>query len=516
MTYLAVPIAAKDVGVASGQINAASRAGAEILELRTDYLETLNTGILKAYLGCARSVELPLIVTCRDVAEGGANDHPGDLRIDIIVEAIKCQADYVDCEYANFLKPDVRKRVTEALAESKTRLILSAHDFNGKFKDLTGLYDEIIEACPQAIPKLIFTATHINDCFEAFDLLRNKKTDMIVFCMGEAGFVSRILAKKLGSFVSFASVDDENATAPGQISVEELKQRYRWDHIDAETEVYGVIGSPIGHSVSPAVFNACFDSENLNKLYVPLLVEGEQEQFNEFMANIVSRDDWLNFRGFSVTIPHKAHAVDYVERAGDFLETLAADIGAVNTLKVGYGGLVSGYNTDCAGAMDALVAEMGISKHELHKVSVAVIGAGGVSRAVVAGLTDVGADVTVYNRTLEKAASLAEEFKCKYAGLDKLREMRADVVVNCTSLGMSPNINASGLPEESICAGMTVFDTVYNPVETLMLRQAKAKGARVVNGAEMFIRQAQAQYKIYMGTVDNENIMRKTVFGCLL
>ena len=135
MTYLAVPIAAKDVGVASLQINAAYRAGAEMLELRVDYFEKLNTGVLKAYLGCARSVELPLIVTCRDEAEGGANDHEGDLRIDVIVEAIKCQADFVDCEYANFVKPDVRKRVEEALAESKTRLILSAHDFNGKFED---------------------------------------------------------------------------------------------------------------------------------------------------------------------------------------------------------------------------------------------------------------------------------------------------------------------------------------------------------------------------------------------
>ena len=334
--------------------------------------------------------------------------------------------------------------------------------------------------------------------------------------MGEAGLVSRILAKKLGSFVAFAAVDDENATAPGQISIEELTQRYRWDHIDSETEVYGLIGCPVGHSVGPSVFNDCFDSDDSNRLYVPLLVEGEQEQFNEFMGNIVSRDEWLNFRGFSVTLPHKAHAVDYVERSGDFLETLAADIGAVNTLKVGFGGLVSGYNTDCAGAIDALVAAMGIGKHELHKVSVAVIGAGGVSRAVVAGLMDVGADVTVYNRTVEKAAGLAEEFKCKYAGLDKLCEMRVDVAINCTSLGMSPNVDGSSLPTECIREGMTVFDTVYNPVETLMLQQAKAKGARCVTGVEMYIRQALAQYKIYTGAAGDENIMRTTVFGCLL
>jgi len=173
MTYLAVPIAAKDVGVASLQINAASRAGAEMLELRVDYLETLNTGILKAYLGCARSVELPLIVTCRDKAQGGANEHRADLRVDVIVEAIKCQVDYVDCEYANFVKPDVRKRVEEALAESKTRLILSAHDFEGKFKDMAGLFDGIIEGGPPGGPKLIYTATPIKD------FLRRSMTKML-------------------------------------------------------------------------------------------------------------------------------------------------------------------------------------------------------------------------------------------------------------------------------------------------------------------------------------------------
>jgi 3-dehydroquinate dehydratase/shikimate dehydrogenase len=332
--------------------------------------------------------------------------------------------------------------------------------------------------------------------------------------MSEHGQVSRLIAKKLGSLVTFASVDEENATASGQVTLEKFKQLYRWDHIDSFTELYGLIGSPVGHSLGPAIFNACFEADETNALYLPLLVAGEKMQFDEFIENIVSRP-WLGFHGFSVTLPHKAHALDYAEQKGDFLENLAANIGAVNTLKVGFGSLVSGYNTDYAGAMDALVAAMGIERHGLHKVNVAVIGAGGVSRAVVAGLADVGAAVTIYNRTVAKAAALAEEFKCKYAPLDELNELEADVVINCTSIGMHPNVDATPVPAESINGSMTVFDTVYNPLETLLLKEAAAKGGCTVSGVEMFIRQAMAQHKIFFSEDANEEIMRKTVFDCL-
>jgi 3-dehydroquinate dehydratase/shikimate dehydrogenase len=518
MTYLAVPISAGDVTVAGRQIESATAAGAEMLELRTDYLNELNTDALKSLLAHAKATKLLVIVTCRDKAQGGVGDWSLKLRTKILVEAIKAGADFVDCEYDNFLAADVQAKLKKVLSQhDQARLILSAHNFTGPFDDLESLYEDMLTACPQAVPKLVYTAGHINDCFEAFDLLHKKTGEVIVLCMGEAGLISRILAKKLGGFLTFASVDLKSATAPGQITIEQSKNLYRWDSINADTELFGVIGSPVVHSLSPAIFNACFSERGVSALYLPLLVEGQKSSFNDFLGNIMTRS-WLSFSGFSVTIPHKARALDYVNGAGEFVEPLAEDIGAVNTLKIGIGPRVSGYNTDYAGAMDALCAAMNISKRDLHGVTVAVVGAGGAARAVVAGLADVGAKVTIYNRTVAKAQALSEEFGCKYAPFDVLSQMDAQVVINCTSIGMHPDIDKTPILTECLKDDMTVFDTVYNPAETLLLKQASGAGAKTVSGTEMFIRQAMAQYKLFVGTETGdppEKAMRKTVLDQL-
>ncbi len=511
MTYLAVPISGADTNSATEQIKAAKTAGAQILELRTDYLKDLTTDSLCRLLESAKATSLPIIVTCRDSAQGGKNDHPQQLRTAILVEALNAGADYIDCEYDNFLKPQIKEQLLNALSQQKTtRLILSAHNFDAPFRDLKDLCDDILQTCPDAIPKLVYTASHINDCFPAFDLLNEKTEDIIVFCMAQPGFISRIITKKLGGFLTFASLDDGSATAPGQITIRQLKELYRFDHIDKDTKLFGVIASPIAHSLSPDIFNVSFDHQDSNSLYLPLLIEGQAQQFNEFIENITSRP-WLNFGGFSVTIPHKTNALDYVEKHGEFLEPLAAEIGAVNTLKVGLTGRVSGYNTDYAGALDALTSTMSIKKHKLHKVDIAVLGAGGVARAVVAALTDVGAKLTIYNRTEKKAQSLAEEFNCKYAPLDRAQSLDARVIVNCTSIGMYPNIDDTPLPPQALKPEMFVFDTVYNPVETTLLKDAAAAGAKTITGAQMFLRQAMAQYKIFTGKEPDEQIMEKTI-----
>lgn len=514
MTYLAVSIAADDVTLAGVQIEAAKAAGAEMIELRTDYLAGLDGDKVDTVLEAAKATGLPIIVTCRDSSEGGANDYPQGLRVDMLVRSVRAGADFIDCEYANYLSDDVRVAIDTVLDEhSGCRLILSAHDFEGMFDDLDQLYADIVEARGDAIPKLVYTAGHINDCFAAIDLLREKRGDAIVLCMGQAGLMMRVLAKKFGGFVTFASLDAASATAPGQVTVEEMNTSYRWDSVGADTKLFGVIGSPVGHSMSPAIFNACFGADGVDGLYLPLLVEGQSEEFETFIDNVTTRErlGQLDFGGFSVTIPHKAHALDHAEKMGQYVEALAANIGAVNTLKIGVNGSVSAYNTDFAGAMDALAAAMGTGRHGLHGVKVAVVGAGGVGRAIVAGLVDVGAKVTVYNRTVHKAQSLGEEFDCRWAGLDEMPSMDAKVIVNCTSIGMYPEVDASPVPVECLKRGMVVFDTVYNPLETLLLKQTRAAGAQTVSGAEMFVRQAMAQYKLFVGRDADEDLMRATV-----
>jgi len=167
------------------------------------------------------------------------------------VAALKAGAEFIDCEYDNFIILENQERIRLALSHSpRGRLILSAHNFVTRFDNILKLFRNISNACPGAIPKLVYTANHITDCFEGFDLLNRTSAERIVFCMGPAGLISRILARKLGCFLTFASLDDDTATAPGQLTAGQLKKLYRFDGIDAETRLFGVIANPVGHSLS--------------------------------------------------------------------------------------------------------------------------------------------------------------------------------------------------------------------------------------------------------------------------
>ena len=514
MTYLAVPIAAQNLERARQQIKAALAAGAEMLELRTDYLENLSVDLVKNLIAGIKSLDggqLPVIVTCRDEQQGGAIGYPPRLRVDVLAGALKAGGEFIDFEYDNFLHMENQEKIRLALSQSsKGRLILSAHNFEKKFADISRLYRNILAVCPVAIPKLVYTANHINDCFEVFDLLHYTSGERIVFCMGVAGLVSRIIAKKLNCFVTFASVDDESATAPGQLTIEQFKKLYRYDDIKGDTVLFGVIADPVGHSLSPAIHNACFAAKSMNKLYLPLLVEGRQHEFDLFLRNVLLRK-WLNFGGFSVTIPHKQNALNYVRANQGFVEPLAGKIGAVNTLVISPDGKLKAYNTDYSAALDAITSTLRISKDDLKELPVAVVGAGGVARAIVAGLSDAGAKIKIYNRTVERAKRLAAEFDCDFAPLDDLPNVEAKLLINCTSIGMHPNVDATPVPAECLKKGMAVFDTVYNPAQTLLLKGAKKKRKKTIDGLSMFINQACSQFKLFTGQNANPDLMRKMV-----
>ncbi len=515
MTYLAVSISGKNLEDCKEQITTAVKAGAEMLELRTDYIDALDTDKLRELIASAKKTALPIIVTCRDAAEGGQNNLNSAARKQILSDAIKLGADFIDCEYANFIKKDFGDDIKKALTESsKTKLILSAHNFTGPFEDLDSIYEQIFAVYPSAIAKTAYQANHINDCFEAFDVLKKYGKKAIAICMGEIGIVSRITAKKLGAFLTFASIQDKATTAPGQETIEKMKKLYRFDAINGKTELFGVIADPVEHSISPAVHNACFEAEKMNRLYLPLQVCGGQKEFNEFLDNITARN-WLDFRGFSVTIPHKTNALEYARAKGELIEPLAIKIGAVNTLTIGFNERINGFNTDYAGAMDALTGVLGIKRKQLHNRTVAIIGAGGAARAIVAGLADVGAKITIYNRTVSKAHNLALEFGCHFAGLEDIKNLDAEIVINCTSIGMYPKTDASPVPIKCLKSSMVVFDTVYNPMETMLLKQAKQAGAKIINGAEMFIGQAAEQFKLFTHKDCPMDILRQATLKAL-
>ncbi len=493
MSHLVIPVSEKKEDKFIESIKAAALKKPDMVELRTDCLHNLNYDSLEKLINCVKSLSIPMIVTCRDPKEGGMHDHSQLVRLEILCEAIRLGADYIDCEFLNYQNAGVREAIDKALEGNPfCRLILSVHNFEEPFCEPASLYENMRHCNKYAIIKMAYMARDINDCFSAFDLLREKKGDLAVICMGAAGEISRIAASKFGSFFTFAACDGDKVSAPGQLTADCMREVYRFDKISLDTPLYGIIAEPVGHSASPAVYNASFEKTGYDGLYLPLLVEGGKEGFDEFMDNVMERPG-LGFRGFSVTIPHKNNAFEYVRKNGR-LDEKAEPIGAINTISIADNSMISGFNTDYNGALKPLLRAAG----SVDGKKAAVIGAGGVSKAVVAGLCDQGAVVTIFNRTLSKAEELARIFGCGFddlKNLSRLPDENYSIVVNCTSVGMSPNVGESPLREEWISEDMTVFDTVYNPLETKLLTDAKRAAAKTVSGFEMFVEQALEQYQ---------------------
>jgi 3-dehydroquinate dehydratase/shikimate dehydrogenase len=500
MTFLAVAIQVKNAAQTSAAIASAISGGAEMLELRLDYLENPTLQAVAGIISHARQSGLPVIATCRPDWEGGKFSGGEQERLQILKEAARVGADYIDIE--------MLADAGESFDGAGVRQIISNHDFEQLPGDFAERWAKIRQRRP-AVAKIAYMARHIDDCFAGLDMLR-QYPGSIALAMGQEGLISRLLAKKLNGFLTFAGLDEDTNTAPGQISLEQFKTLYRWDKINADTKIYGVIGCPIGHSKSPLIHNAAFTATDFNGLYLPMLVEDSFERFSALLDGIRQRW-WLDVGGFSVTIPHKHNALRYIQENQGHIEPPAEKIGAVNTILLDDNGMPSGFNTDYAGAMDAITNTLGIKKTDLRALPVAVIGAGGVARALVAGLTDAGAEVTIYNRTGQKAQILARQFGCSWWGLEQLSQLKAKLIVNCTSIGMYPHIDNSPIPAEVIKPEMVVFDTVYNPAETKLLKLARQAGASTITGQEMFLNQAALQFKMFTHKEPPLSVMREII-----
>jgi 3-dehydroquinate dehydratase/shikimate dehydrogenase len=265
--------------------------------------------------------------------------------------------------------------------------------------------------------------------------------------------------------------------------------------------------------MSPAIHNAALAAAGADGVYLPLRIEPGAENFARFLDAVRERD-WLSWRGLSVTIPHKENALAYV--GAERCDELARRIGAVNTITFEADGSLRGDNTDYAAAIDALCEAMGIAREHLAGSPVAVLGAGGAARAIVAALAHYGAETTIYNRTVERGRRLAGEFGARAAPLSDAAKLEARIVINCTPIGMHPKIDASPLPGSAIPPGVeVVFDTIYNPVETQLLRDAAAAGCTTVTGVEMFVNQGVAQFERWLAQPAPRDVMREVVVRCL-
>jgi 3-dehydroquinate dehydratase/shikimate dehydrogenase len=300
-----------------------------------------------------------------------------------------------------------------------------------------------------------------------------------------------------------------------------MKRLYRWDAINANTRVYGVVGSPIMHSMSPAIHNAAFERIGHDGVYLPLLVNEGYESFKAFMETFLAFEP-LHLSGLSVTIPHKENALRYLKEKGGRVDPLAESIGALNTIVVESGSTLRGFSTDYSAILDSITSAMGIEREDLADYRVAVIGAGGTGRTAVAALAHYGATVVVYNRTKERAEALAADFNGKSgkvvaARMEKLCDSCCHIYINTTSVGMHPNVDATPFGERmpEFSEGAVVFDSIYNPMETRLLREAKERGVKTISGVEMFVRQAAGQFEAWTGKPAPTDLMRRVVEGRL-
>ena len=461
--------------------------GAELVELRVDYIvRAVNLKRLIADRPC------PVIITCRREQDGGKWEKSEAERLMLLRSAIAEGVDYVD------LEEDIAGDVPRF---GKTKRIVSYHNFHETPKDIREIHERLQKLDPDII-KLATMAHNPRDNVRMLELIAESETPTVAFCMGDIGTPSRILAARFGSPFTYATFHHERTLAPGQLSFQQMREIYHFDDITPNTDVYGVIADPIGHTMSPAVHNASFRALNMDKLYIPIRVP--REDLGDFMSYCRG----FGLRGLSVTIPHKEAILEHVDSTDRDVD----HIGAANTVVMD-GFDKTAYNTDFRAALDSIDATLGRggSVDVLAGRGAIVLGAGGVAKAIVHALKTRNVEVTIASRTFERAEELAKKFDCKATEWKNRHSVRCDMVINCTPIGMHPHVNESPYEGRHLRRSMIVFDTVYNPERTLLIKQARDVDAATVTGVDMFVRQAALQFKLFTDEEAPTDVMRDAI-----
>ena len=469
------------------------------LEFRLDYLPAPLAALLLLKDFIAAHTELTAIATCRLTPNGGRFDSTPQAQLELLGRAAQSGFQIVDLELesAEALKP----AALEPLRATGAGIIVSYHNFY-ETKDLDQVYERIQPFTPDFI-KIVPTAQTLADNVTLMRFIEraSDSASVIGICMGDAGIISRVLGLRAGSVFTFAAATAGDETGPGQIAARTLVETYRIDEVDAATKVYGVAGNPVGKSLSPVMMNAAFRRETVNAVYLAL-----QTTAVEDLVSII-RD--IPIHGVSITMPHKQAILPYLEH----MDPLSKKIGACNTvLRVASGdekGKLYGFNTDVAGIIVPLERRL-----TLKGARVLVLGAGGSARAAVFGLRDKGADVFIYNRTPETAAKLSKQSGAKVIKREAIAKTTFDVILNATPVGMAENSAEQILGPDDLKTRY-VFDLVYNPADTPLIRMARAQNIQVITGVEMFVQQGARQFEIWTGKPAPEEEMLRIVVHAL-
>jgi 3-dehydroquinate dehydratase/shikimate dehydrogenase len=465
------------------------------LEFRLDYLEKPLLALPKFKHFFTDNTAATGIATCRRSANGGKFSGSVAAEIEILSKAGAAGFHIVDIELES--AEAMKKGELQNLRDTGVALIISHHDFTAT-KDIDGIYKRIVPFQPDFI-KIVPTAKTLVDNVTLMRFIERMEdhSNIIGLCMGDAGIISRVLGVRAGSAFTFAAATVGEETGPGQIAARTLIETYRIDQVDAATKVYGVAGNPIRSSLSPIMMNTAFRRETVNAVYLAL-------QANK-LSDLLKLVDEIPIQGLSVTMPLKQEIMEHLERT----DPLSAKIGACNTVLRAQDGKLYGFNTDVAGITGPLEKRM-----SLRGAKALVLGAGGAARAAVFGLRDKGAEVFILNRTSETAQKLARQSGSKTIKKDAVAKTQFDVIINATPIGMA-GIKAPQLLEAKDLNTKLVFDLVYNPLETPLIRMARQKGIPIVTGIEMFVQQGARQFEIFTGKPAPEEEMLRVVIHAL-
>ena len=461
-----------------------NRSLIDMVELRTDLLNENQFDGISTFPSL---VDVPVILTCRKVIDGGKWLDNESGRIANLLNWIDGGFDYIDLEI------DFENKLLEEKVEMKgIQLIRSFHDFNRVPQDLLNkmtsqIFKSNVIIKGAVYPKSSEELYHLVKV--ALTLKDKSENPFILLGMGEFGFPTRILAEKLGSYLTFCSDSAGISGAPGHCSAADLNKIYRFRQIDRDTVVNSIIGNPLKQSRSPQIHNKGYERNRINAVYVPFFCDSPHW--------FLKTADLLKIKGSSVTIPFKSDIIPMVHSKDKAVEK----IGASNTIYRDPDNKWTATNTDTYGLIKPLLDFLG--RDDFTGEKVAVIGAGGAARAAVFALQEKGARVAIFNRTVERADELAYLFNCKAYSLDKssesyLKEYRS-IIVQTTNAGMAPLEHINPLEFYEFTGDETVYDIIYKPRVTLLLDKADKAGCRTLGGYKMLEEQAYIQFKLFTG-----------------
>jgi 3-dehydroquinate dehydratase / shikimate dehydrogenase len=474
----------------TAELHEAVKRGTKFIELRLDFLaKAVDFKRLTPYKRC------PWVATLRRPTDGGRFGGTEPERQVILRQAIVSGTfEWVD------LETDIASSIPRF---GPVKRIISYHNLSETPANLDDIYTAMLRQDGD-VYKIAVMAQTPEDVVRVLKLQQAAPKPTVAFCLGDIGQPSRFLALRYGAPWIYAAFNKERGIAPGLPSLDDFKTIYPVRSVTPDTQVFGLVGDPVGHSFGPLLHNHMYQRLGVNALYLPFRVP------RGMLPQAIEAYGHIPVSGYSVTIPHKEAAAQIARE----LELNVQITQAANTLIRLPDGVFAAANTDYGAGIDSIKAHLVDRAQDgpvtqLAQLSVMILGAGGVARALAFGLHREGAQITITGRTYERAQKLAEEVKCKAVDWHARHSVSFDVLVNCTPVGMHPNVDEAPCHFSVLKPGVTVFDTIYTPETTLLLREARARGCQTITGVDMFVRQAARQIELFTGLTPDIAIMRE-------